>query len=222
MPLVGSGRIDGFVETEVWAWSDGRGWIRLDRTVSWDGIGLFGNSGLPVQGVATERGVVYQAGDGSRVFVHGDGYDAVIAGSVATEELVAIAGMLPGPQRTVPASWPEAPIAEEVAERAYVPLGVPDFGDPILHSSNDAVIVDLFGGGERSVRITQRPGDRISPPLDPDARAVRLRGVIARHSPTFGILEWVEDGLLFTVEATGLALIDAIEIAEALTLRSAP
>lgn len=222
MPLVSSGHIDGFVETEVWAWSDGRAWIRLDRTVNWAGTGLFGNSGLSVEGVATEQGVVYQAGDGSRVFVHGDGYDAVVAGSVATEELVAIAGMLPGPQRAVPASWPEAPIAEEAAERAYMPLGVPDFGEPILHSSNDALVIDLFGGGERAVRITQRAGDRISPPLDPDARAVRLRGVIARYSPTFGILEWVEDELLFTLEAPGLALTDAIEIAEALTLQSGP
>lgn len=216
MPLVSSGRIDGFVETKVWAWSDGRAWLRLDLTQGWPGPGLFGNSGLPVSAIATTGGVVYQAGDGSKVFVHGDAFDAVLMGSVATELLAVAAGSLPGPHLPVPAPWPEAPIAEEVAEDAYLPVRVPGLGDPILHSIHGFLVVDLFGGGERWARITQRSGDRIAPPLDPDARAVAVRGVTGRYSPTFGVLEWVENATVFTIEAPGLSLEAVIEIAVAL------
>lgn len=216
MPLVSSGRIDGLVDTEIWAWSDGRAWLRLDRTQGWPGPGLFGNSGQPVRARATTGQVVYQAGDGSKVFVHSDEYDAVVTGSAATEQLAAAAGSLPGPHLPVPGSWPEVPVADEVADDAYLPVGLDGFGDPILHSVHDVMVVDLFGGGERWARITQRSADRLPPPLDPDARAVSVRGGTGRYSPAFGVLEWLEDSTLFTIEAPGLSGEAVIEIAVAL------
>ena len=209
-------RIMGLVDTQVWAWSDGRAWMRLDLTRGWTGPGLFGNPGDPVQETATESGSVYRAGDGSRVFVHADGFDAVISGSVASEQLVAAAAMLPGPHLQVPATWPEAPVSEALARAAYFPVDVAGLNDPIIHAINDAIVIDLFGGGQRWVRITQQAGDRISPPLDPDARAIQLRGLTGRYSPTFGVLEWSEQGLLFTVEAQGLTLVEVIAVAESL------
>ena len=214
MALVSSGRVQGFVETEVWAWSDGRAFMRLDRTMEWRGPGLFGNPGLPVKATTTDGGVAYLAGDGSRVFIHGDDYDAVLIGSVASEQLLAAASMLPGPHLQVPADWPEA--SQEIRPTIYLPSDVAGFDDPIIHSINDVTVIDLFGGGQRWVRITQQTGERISPPLDPDARAVQLRGLTGRYSPAFGALEWSEQGVLFTIEGQGLSLTEIIGISETL------
>jgi hypothetical protein len=215
MPLVSAGHLDGSLVSDLWAWSDGRAFLRLVQTGDWTGPGLFGSGGTPVEKIATEAGPVYLAGDDSAVFIHGDGYDTVITGSVAADELVAAAAALPGPHRPIPETWPEAPAIDTSGRRFYIPTGNPGFGDPIVHVGRRVITIDMFGGGSRWVRITQRDGDRISPPLDPDARAIDLRGLVARYSPTLGSLEWVEDGILFVVEAPGLS--DAISIAESLT-----
>jgi hypothetical protein len=216
LPLVVSGHIAGFVQLEVWAWSDGRAWLRLDRAVEWTGPGLFGNTGLAVEAVQAGNGIVYRAGDGSAAFVHGDGFDAIVSGSVDTDQLVEAIGLIPGRGIEVPSDWPESLAAPNVMGTAFIPVGLPGFGDPIVGTLDGTLVIDLFGGGDRSARITQRPGERISPPLDPDARAVEVRGTTARYSPMFGTLEWVEDGVVFSVEAPALSSDEVVTIAESL------
>jgi len=216
LPLVASGHIASFVRSDVWAWSDGRAWLRLDRTVEWTGPGLFGNSGLPVEAVQAGNGIIYRAGDGSAAFIHGDSFDAIVSGSVDTDQLVEAAGLVPGRDIEVPSDWPESPAAPNVMETAFIPGGLPGFGDPVVGTIDGTVVIDLFGGGDRSARVTQRPGERISPPLDPDARAVAVRGTTARYSPMFGTLEWVEDRIVFSVEAPALSLDEVVTIAESL------
>lgn len=214
MPLVSSGRMQGLITSEVWAWSDGRSWLRLDVTDEWEGPGLFGNTGLPVQAVSSSQGTIYVAGDDSTVFVHSDEYDAVITGSVSGDELIAAASLLSGAHQSAPADWPEAPATTDQVSAAYLPMDLEGYGTPTVSAFQGVLVVDLFGGGDRSARITQRPGDRVSPPFDPDARTVISRGAVARYSPMFGVLEWVEDGTVFTVE--GPSLEDLIAIAESL------
>lgn len=225
MDLVSAGRNVGLVTSEVWAWSDGRSWLRLDRTEDWTGPGLFGNPGLPVEGLPVEGlngpgGPVYLAGDDSAVFVRTGNYDAVITGSVSVDDLVAAASMLGGPFVAVPADWPEAPISPDSVQGAYLPFELDGFGPPVASSFKGVLVIDLFGGGSRTARITQRPGDQISPPFDPDARAVNTRGLIARYSPMFGLLEWVEDGTILTVEGKTLSLAEILIIAQSLTAQS--
>lgn len=214
MPLVSSGRMQGRITSQVWAWSDGRSWVRLDQTDDWEGPGLFGNAGLPVQAVSSDQGTIYVAGDDSTVFVHSAEYDAVITGSVSGGELIATASLLSGTHDPTPADWPEAPASADQLSNAYLPADLEGFGTPTVSAIQGVLVVDLFGGGDRSARITQRPGDRISPPFDPDARTVISRGAVARYSPMLGVLEWVEEGIVFTVE--GSSLEDLIAIAETL------
>lgn len=216
MPQVAAGVVDGFVESQVWAWSDGRAWLRLDRTSEWDGPGLFGNSGLAVYPIEGGNGTVYVAGDGSAVFVHGADFDAVISGSVDTDRLAVTAGSLPVQSLQVPPDWPEAASPIEVAATAYVPANLRGFGDPIVHSVDGVLVIDLFGAGDRSARITQRPAETLSPPLDPDARAVPARNTTARYSPMLGLLEWIEGGIGFSIEAPTLSVDEIVGIAESL------
>lgn len=220
MELVSAGRTVGLVSSEVWAWSDGRSWLRLDQTGDWSGPGLFGNPGLPVEEVTASGGPIYLAGNDSAVFIHSDNYDAVITGSVSVDDLIVAASLLDGPFEAVPADWPEAPISPDSIQGAFLPFGLEGFEPPIMSSFKGVLIIDLFGGGNRSARITQRPGDSISPPLDPDARAANVRGLIARYSPMFGVLEWVEDGTILTVEGKTLSLAEILTIAQSLTAQS--
>jgi hypothetical protein len=218
MQLVASGRIEGTVVVEVWAWSDGRAWIRLDRTKGWAGTGLFGNLGGLVRPVLSSRGPVYVGEDEAKVFVHGEAADAVLSGSVGSERLLELAASLDLDPRLVPSTWPEA-VAVQVPPGVLLPSGLAGFRAPVVHAGEEVVVVDLIGTDRRSARITQRPGDLLSPPFDPDARAVVVRSTAGRYSPQLGLLEWTEDGISLGVSSATLSLAELLTIAQSLQAR---
>lgn len=219
MPLVISGRVEGPVPVEVWAWSDGRAWVRLDRTTDWNGQGLFGNFGGIVEVIDLGEGTAYRAGDGSAVFVHGDGVDVVAHGSVDYEILYEVAASTGIDGLAVPADWPENSVSGAASRDALLPGELPGFGSPIVRIVGDAVVIDLIGSASRAARVTQQPGTFLRPPLDPDARTIRVRGVDARFSPALGLLEWIEDGAAFSVGGEFLVLDELLEIAQSLERR---
>lgn len=216
LPLVAAGTMSGRVTTMVWAWSDGRAWIRLDLTEEWAGPGLFGNDGSAVREVARAGGPVFASGGGDRVYIHGDGFDALISGSLASAALVDLAIDLPGVRLVLPTNWPEAPAEPGSSEQAWVPSGLAEYSEPIIRASGDTVQVDLFAAGGRSVRIVSRPASMLSPPLDPDARAVEVRGTIGRYSPMLGLLEWTESETSVSIGSADASLDELLAIAASL------
>ncbi len=219
MPLVMSGRVEGQVPVEVWAWSDGRAWVRLDRTTEWQGQRLFGNLGGIVEVIDLAGGTAYRAGDGSAVFVHGHGVDLVAYGSVDMEILAEVAAATGVVGQAVPDDWPESSVVEEANSESLIPGDLPGFGAPIFRAVGDALVVELFGSGGRAARVTQQPGTFLRPPLDPDARAIRVRGVDGRFSPALGLLEWIEEGVAISVSGESLVVDELLEIAESLARR---
>ena len=60
-------------------------------------------------------------------------------------------------------------------------------------------------------------GTQISPPQEDDYDAVRVRGHAGRYAPESGRLEWVEGGLVITLQGTGLTREELLAAAEGLT-----
>jgi hypothetical protein len=217
LPLVAAGTMRGRAATSVWAWSDGRAWIRLDLTEEWGGPGLFGNDGSAVRALDRPEGLIFGSGGGDRVFVHGDGFDAVITGSLESAALEDLANHLPGVKLALPADWPEAPAASGQVEQAWLPSGLTEYSEPIVRASAGIVQVDLFAAGGRSVRIVSEPAAMLSPPLDPDARSVPVRATTGRYSPMLGLVEWTEGETSVSIGSATASLDELLAIAASLT-----
>jgi len=216
MPMVAAGRLEGVVPADVWAWSDGRAWIRLDRAASWEGPGLFGNLEGVVTPVTLPHGTGYRAADGSAIYIHAADQDLVISGSVDYEVLLEVTEALAVPGQPVPADWPESTAGLTEGVDLFVATDLGGFTPPIAKKVGEALVIDLVGSGSRAARITQQPGGFLRPPFDPDARAVAVRGTVGRFSPSLGLLEWAEAGVVISVASEQLSLAELIDIADAL------
>ena len=214
-----TGRIAGATPTGVWSWTDGRAWIRLQATTAWEGVGLFGFLEPLVRPEPLGDGQVYVGADG-RVGLHADGLDVVVDGSVSTAELLEVVeglGLRPAP---LPEDWPEHRTASRAAIRQAVPgalgLAVDGFERPVARLDGDGVVLVAVGAGDRLLRLVQVPGTRVRLPLETDYEAVAVRGQAGRYAPGSGRLEWVEDGLVLTLQGTGLTQAELLAAAEGL------
>lgn len=216
-----SGRttLEGSAPVEVASWTDGSAWVKVRSTSAWSGPGLFGDLG----GVARRvdlgpAGVGYVSEDGTRVALHGADRDVVVLGSAGPEVLRRVAASLAATGTAVPPSWPEAssaPLSEVVARglRPLVLRARHGFANPSLRVDGTTVTVAYAGPGERGFVLVAAPGNRLSPPLDPDARGTRVRGAPGRYSPSRGELEWVEGGRVVTLRSTTLGGVELAALA---------
>jgi len=201
-------------EVRVGAWSDGVAWVKVGVTGQWAGGRLFGDLGPVVREVATASGVVYVDERGERVALHAPGQDLVVTGSVATDELVRVATSLGVAGETVPSSWDEAATVDLDELRGANLLLPASEVEPAARRTGETVTLAYAGPGARGFLVVEAPGTQLAPPFDPDARAVELRGTIARWSPQLGTLEWVEDGLVIALTSRTLALGEVVALAE--------
>ena len=207
-------------DVSIATWTDGRAWIKVRSTATWDGTHLFGDVGRAVRPVRLGDGIGYAAEGGNAVAVHGAGVDAVVTGSVGPAVLRRVAASLDVVGRRVPASWDEAATAtiEEVAARLDA-LVLPDdvgFAPPAARLVGNTATLAFAGPGERLVTLVTRPGTVLTPPLDPDAVGVVVRGTAARWNPARGDLEWVEDGQVWSLRTTTIGLGELVVLADQL------
>lgn len=216
-------------DVAVASFSDGRAWVTIRSTTSWDGERLFGAPAGPVERVPVGDGVGY-ASVGNRLHLHGvprpDGRvrDVVVAGSVAPDVLRRIAASLDVVGRPVPAGWAEAPTTTLDAAAAALPgLLVPreleGFRGPAVAVDGNTVSLGYVGGGDRAFVLTQEAGGALRPPLDDVVLGVEVRGVAGRFTPERGELEWVEDGTVVVLGSDTLSLEELLGVAA--TLRPA-
>jgi hypothetical protein len=209
-------------------WTDGRAWLEVRATTAWPGGRLFGDMGDVVRRVdlaAGRAGVGYVDGSGSRVAVHTPALDVVVAGTTGTTELLAVAASLGLVGTPVPPAWPESATATLADARAaapdlLVPSGLPAFGPPAIRVDGDTVALAYTGGGDRSFLLTRTGAAALLPPVDPDARGVRVRGTDGRYLPSTGQLEWVEDGHAYRLESSTLSIGELLAVAA--RLRAGP
>jgi hypothetical protein len=205
----------------VRSWTDGRAWLKLRATGDWPGGRLFGDLGPLVRPLALGAGVAYASEDGGRVAVHGDGVDLVVGGSLAPADLVRVAASLPVTGRPVPAGWAEAatatlPQARAASPGLLRPRDPAGFAPPAVRVDGRVVTLAYAGPGSRGFLLVQAPGTRLTPPLDADARGVRVRRSDGRWSAERGQLEWVQGGRVLDLRSATLSLEELLAIAASL------
>jgi hypothetical protein len=217
----GAVRNAGGPRVAVRSWTDGRAWVKVRATVDWPGGRLFGDLGPLVRPLALGAGVAYASEDGGRVAVHGDGVDLVVSGSLASSDLVRVTAGLPVTGRPVPRGWAEAATATLPQARAASPglLRPPNpagFAAPAVRVDGKVATLAYAGPGSRGFLLVQAPGTRLVPPLDADARGVRVRASDGRWSAERGELEWVEGGRVLDLRSATLSLEELLAIAASL------
>lgn len=207
-------------EVSIATWTDGRAWIKVRSTTTWDGTHLFGDVGRAVRPIRLGEGIAYAAEGGNAVAVHGVDVDAVVTGSVGPAALRRVAASLGMTGLRVPAEWDEAATAtiDEVTEHLDV-LVLPDdsgFSPPATRLDGVTATLVFAGPGERLLTLVTRPGSVLTPPLDPDAVGVVVRGRDARWSPSRGDLEWVEGEQVWSLRTRTIGLGELVGLADSL------
>ncbi|MBW3661682.1 MAG: zf-HC2 domain-containing protein [Actinobacteria bacterium] len=208
-------------DIRVASWTDGRAWVKVRATVSWDQPRLFGDLGGVVRRVDLEDGVVYVAEGGRTVALHGDDVDVVVTGSIAPVELLRVADSLEVTGRAVPSGWAEAAasmLTEAIDARPglLVPTELAGFGPPGVQVGDGAVVLGYAGAGDRALVIVQRSGIQLGPPLAADVLGVEVRGTAGRYTPGRGELEWVEGDTLVALRSRTLNLTELLAVADSL------
>jgi hypothetical protein len=206
---------DGGPAVSVATWTDGRAWLRVRETRSWPGGRLFGDLGDAVRRVPLGTGIAYASADGRKVAVHARDADAVVDGSVAVSALVRAAAGLGLEAVPVPSGWREASATADLSG-LLVARSLPGFDAPAVRRDGATATIAYAGAGERWLVVDQAPGGALAPPLDPDARGVRVRHRPGRYSPGRAELEWVEGGIVVTMRGHGLTLPELLAIAHLL------
>jgi Putative zinc-finger len=206
----------------VSSWTDGRAWLAVRSTRDWPGGRLFGGLGTSVRTVdLDDAGVAYVSDDGRKVALHGDGLDVVVSGSVASDELRAVAADLGVMGLPVPRSWDESATAT-LGEAAgalpglLVATDLDGFGPPTIRIADGMVIQDYAGAGDRGFTLVQSAIDHLTPPANGDAVGVDVRGTAGRYSTERGQLEWVEGGSTHGLSSHTLALAELLTLAASL------
>jgi hypothetical protein len=223
MTLHRAGAIDNAAgpEVSIASWSDGRAWVKVRSTSSWEGSHLFGDVGALVREVQLGSGVAYLSEGGDRIGIHGEDIDLVVLGSLPTEALLEIAGSIGVDGRPVPSTWVEAAASTLDDARAevaglLVPMELEGFGPPAIRAARGVATMSYAGPGDRAFLLTQAADTELSPPLEANVRGVTVRGVDGRYSPDRGLLEWVEGELGVALASTTLSVDELVSIAESL------
>ena len=193
----------------VRAWSDGRAWVKVATTDAWPGGQLFGQLGSVVRTIDLgTHGVAYVDERGTRVGVHTDDLDIAVSGSVATADLVAVARSLEISGQPVPADWAEGGTV------AIDRPAVDGFGEPACQERGATSTCAYAGPGTRGFRMVEAPGNQLTPPIDVDAQAVEVDGLVGRWSPSIGVLEWVDGDVVVSLSSQTLSVGELVGIAE--------
>ncbi len=205
-------------EVELASWSDGRSWLRVEATEGWDEPRLFGMAGPFSEPVDLGGGSVgFLSPDGSSLAVHGEEIDVLLTGTLPVERLVEAAASLPVHGLEIPPDWDQAAVvqASELPGEILVPRA--EGWSALGFQDGDGVTLLLTGAGRRAVQVTQRPGDRLDPPGGPDFFAVELDGTTARFDASAQVLEWVENGVVVTMQSETVGLADLIALAASMS-----
>lgn len=207
-------------DVAVATWTDGRAWVKVRSTTTWDRTHLFGDVGRAVRPVRLADGIAYAAEGGTAVAVHGEDVDVVVTGSVGPSALRRVAASLGVVGTALPDSWDEAATTTVDALAAQIDvLVLPDdigFSAPAARVDGATATLVFVGPGERVLTLATRPGDALTPPVDPDAVGVLVRGHHARWSPAGGDLEWVEDRQVWSLRSATVALGELVDLADRL------
>lgn len=201
---------DGGPRTEVYAYSDGRAWLRIDVTDDWDAPRLFGSLGAVVRAVPVGDGVGYTDPAGTRLSLHTAERDVLVSGSVPFAALVdAAAQVIEGD--AIDDDWTQARHPERIPDGALVPAG-----EFVATLADGTLTIAVGGPGSTGFVLVQEPAVALPPPVKGDVVDAPVRGVAGRYSPRLGTLTWLEDGWAREIRSDALDLRQLVDVADAL------
>lgn len=213
----GTWRLPDGAAVEVASWSDGRAWMRIESTIGWEEPRLFGIPGVFAERIELRPGSVgYLSPDGSSLAIHAADVDVVITGTIAGDELIAAAASLPSEGLAVPDQWEQAGVVETGGLPEEVLIPEAEGWSVLGMTEGDRATLLLTGAGQRSVVVTQEPGERLDPPDGPDFVVVDIDGVGGRYDAASQRLEWVEDGRVIALRSETVGLADLIDLARSM------
>ena len=176
--------------------------------------------------------------NGRRLSIHAGATQLYLETNLPRSALLRVAGSLPVSDARIPRSWRVHATSDGVAERVSLaraasavsfPLALPS-RLPAGYAFTSAEILRLggssgvnlyfrqrntdYGGG--GIRLHIEPGDSLPPASSARQAEVDVDGSHGRWTPDRRQLEWVRGGLYFSLDATGLDLVDLLEIARSL------
>lgn len=221
-------------------YSKGLSWLKVGETRSWSQDAFFGPIGFHAQQVALPNGGVayYEPASvdhGRRVSIHSAGTDLYVETNLSREELLGVAGSLPVRGIEIPEAWRVRTAPGGVTVRVsldqasaalpfdlQVPQQLPTgYG---LASAELVRVQDRLGAnvyfqqadadlGAGPIRFHVEAGQELPPASAASQSAIEVRGTEGRWTPDRGQLEWVEDGVYYSLDASGLGLEDLLAAA---------
>ncbi len=226
-------------------YSKGLAWLKLGETRGWTADTLYGPVGLQAQEVQLANGSVayYEpatADHGRRLSIHAAGTDLYVETNLSRDKLLHVAGSLPVTGIPIPAAWAVRSSPEGVTQRVTLAEAAAEMQFPILLPASEALpagyalasaeLVRLHRDTALNVYFQQRDSDlgtgpirlheEVAKKLPPASSAtqseVEVRGVSGRWIPDRNQLEWVDQGVYYSLDAAGLSLADLLAAAASL------
>ncbi len=225
-------------------YSRGLTWLKLGETRSWSQNTLFGPVAPQAQEIHLPNGGVayYEpatADHGRRLSIHSAGADLYVETNLPRERLIEVAGSLPVVGESLPESWrvqtsgdgtTERLSLDQAASRLPFPVLAPTelpagygFASAELIRVGNAPSLNVYYQqtsadlGAGPIRLHMEAGSALPPASSASQSAVGVSEVDGRWTPDGNRLEWVRDGVYYSLDCPGLELASLLTAAESLT-----
>lgn len=221
-------------------YSKGLSWLKVGETRSWNQDAFFGPVGSHALQVSLPNGGVayYEPATvdhGRRVSIHSPDADLYVETNLSREELLGVAGSLPVRGIQIPDAWRVRTAPGGVTERVSLagaadrlpfvlqqPTRLPAgyaFASAELVRLQDQLSVNVYFQqsdaelGSGPIRLHAEVGRDLPPASAASQSAVEVRGTEGRWTPDRGQLEWVQGGVYYSLDGSGLGLEDLLAVA---------
>ena len=233
-------------EETLITYSKGLTYLKVGETRAWKGDTLYGPVGPHAQEVILPNGgVAYfepaTEEHGRRLSIHAAGTDLFLETNLSREELLAVAGSLPVTGMPIPEAWRIRTSADGITERVLIEQAAADvpfalslpseaglpagyaFASAELVLLSDSTSVNVYfqqvsaDFGTGVIRLHMEAASELPPASSAVQSEIEIRGQVGRWTPERRQLEWVENGVYYSLDAPGLELSDLLAVAESLT-----
>lgn len=224
-------------------YSQGLSYLKLGETRTWSGNTLYGPVAPQAQEIQLSNGgfAYYEpatADHGRRLSIHAAGTDIYVETNLPRDKLIEVAGSLPVVGLSLPESWRVRKSGDGTTERVSLDRAVGELPFPVLVPTQlppgydlasaelirvaDSVGLNVYyqqanaDVGAGPIRLHMEAGTELPPAASASQSAVDVRGLEGRWTPDGSRLEWVQDGVYYSLDGQGLELADLLAVAESL------
>ena len=221
-------------------YSKGLSWLKVGETRSWSQDAFFGPVGFHAKQVALPNGgIAYyepaSADHGRRLSIHSAGVDLYVETNLSRQDLLGVAGSLPARGIEIPESWRVRVAPGGVTERVSLAEAAAQLPFPLLEPHHLPAGYDLASAelvrvrdrlgvnvyfqqsdadlGSGPIRFHAEAGQELPPASAASQSAIEVLGTQGRWTPDRGQLEWVKDGVYYSLDGPGLGLEDLLAVA---------